>query len=217
MNDLPCFAVDIDNVLARAEGAVQRLYTDLTGEPWPASLFASAGGLDGSHMDHELTERIFSRFHEESIPVLPMMPGARFALQHLHRCYRIVLVTARRPTSWSQTLTWVQAHGLPCDALYHAEEKGEISERIVLAVDDHPVHARGYCEKGIRVFLMDQPWNRSFVHPLATRVNGWDELLQRLHCGSVADRFTRRFESSSPHSLLRLSFPIERSLAMEKL
>ena len=214
MKTLPCFAVDIDNVLARAEVAVQGLYTDLTGDPWPLSLFASAGGLDGSQIDGEIIERIFSKFHEESIPALPMIPGAKFALQHLHRCYRIVLVTARRPTSRPQTLTWLHTHGLPYDALYHAEEKGEISERIVLAVDDHPLHVHGYCEKGIRVFLMDQPWNRSFVHPLATRVNGWDELLQRLHYGPMTDRFPKRFESPSPHSLLRPSFHVECSSAL---
>ena len=42
----PCFAVDIDNVLARAEREVQRLYWELTGTVWPRGRYGSAGGLD---------------------------------------------------------------------------------------------------------------------------------------------------------------------------
>jgi len=40
----PGFAVDIDNVLAPAEGEVQRIYTELTAQAWPAAMYASAGG-----------------------------------------------------------------------------------------------------------------------------------------------------------------------------
>ena len=47
----PCFAVDIDNVLGKAEPEVQRLFQEVTGTPWPAGKYGSAGGLDSS--EHE--------------------------------------------------------------------------------------------------------------------------------------------------------------------
>ena len=204
----PCFAVDIDNVLARAEQEVQRLFRVITGVPWPRNTYGSAGGLDGSSLDQELVERIFVRFHEESIPRLPVLPGAKLALRRLQRQYRILIITARRETSRPQTLAWLNAHHLPFDELYHTEEKAEIPEKIVMAVDDHPLHVKAYCELGIRVFLMHQPWNQQVCHPLMTRVSGWDGLLQELHYGSVPSKPVAHSESPSPSSLLQLLYQI---------
>ena len=180
----PGFAVDIDNVLAQAEGEVQRIYTELTAQAWPAAMYASAGGLDGSSLNRDLVEKILDYFHVRSIPHLPSFPGAQFALQIIQRRYRIVIVTARRPTSRPQTLAWLQRHRIPYDELYHTDEKANVPGPIVMAVDDHPAHAKGYSEQGIPVFLMDQPWNRFFSDPLVTRVNGWDMLLNTLHYGA---------------------------------
>ncbi len=180
----PVFGVDIDNVLAHAEREVQRIFTELTKKPWPRSLYASAGGLDGSALDRPLIEKIFDYFHDHSIPILPIFPGARLALQRLQEQYRIVIITARRPSSRPQTLAWLRMHQIPFDELYHTDEKVDVPERIVLAVDDHPAHVQRFYEQGIPVFLMDQPWNRETSHPLIVRVTGWDALLQYLHYGN---------------------------------
>ena len=176
----PGFAVDIDNVVAQAEQEVQRIFHELTGKPWPSATYASAGGLDTSNLDPDLIERIFDYFHERSIPVLPLVPGARRVLQQLQKGYRIVLITARRPTARPQTLAWLEAHGVPFDELHHAKDKTDAAEGIVLAVDDHPEHVSDYLDQGVRVFLMDQPWNRAFSAAGATRVSDWDELWKRL-------------------------------------
>ena len=77
----PCFAVDIDNVLARAEREVQRIFWELTGTPWPRGKYGSAGGLNEGDFAPDVIEKIFSRFHEQSIPLLPMLPGAKFVLK----------------------------------------------------------------------------------------------------------------------------------------
>lgn len=177
----PCFAVDIDNVLGRAEPEVQRLFEELTGTSWPVGLYCSANGLDTSQLARELIEEIFSRFHEESIPRLPLFPGAKQALTVIHRRYRIIIVTARRPYSRPQTLHWLESHGLPFDALYHTEEKTDIPESITAAIDDHPHHIQAYRALGRQVFVMDQPWNRAIPHADVIRVTGWDALVQWLH------------------------------------
>jgi len=144
-------------------------------------LYGSAGGLDAIQLAHELIEKIFSRFHEESIPRLPLFPGAKQALTVIHRRYRIVIVTARRPYSRPQTLRWLERHGLPFDALYHTEEKTDIPESITAAIDDHPHHIQAYRALGRQVFVMDQPWNRAIPHADVIRVIGWDALVQWLH------------------------------------
>jgi len=204
----PCFAVDIDNVLGRAEPEVQRLFRELTGTPWPIGRYASAGGLDSSEFERSLIEEIFSRFHEESIPLLPVFPGAKYALRVIHRTCRIIIVTARRPYSRPQTLQWLTDHGLPFDALYHTEDKTEIPESLTLAIDDHPLHIQAYQALGVRVFVMDQPWNRHVGDPDVIRVQGWDALLQWLHIRSISSCWERWRESASPqHLWKRLAVP----------
>ncbi len=197
----PCFAVDIDNVLGKAEPEVQRLYQDITQTPWPLGRYGSAGGLDSSEYDRALIEEIFTRFHEESIPQLPLYPGANYALQVIHRTCRIIIVTARRPYSRPQTLEWLMAHGLPFDALYHTEDKTEIPESITVAIDDHPEHLQSYQAVGARVFVMDQPWNRQGVDPNVIRVSGWDALLQWWHFRHIGKWLNRFHETPAPDYL----------------
>ena len=209
----PCFAVDIDNVLARAEREVQRLFFDITGTLWPRGKYGSAGGLDSDQLPQEVIEQIFERFHEQSIPRLPLLPGARMALSRLKKRYRISIITARRPTSRAQTLVWLKAHHIPFDELYHTEDKTQVPENIALAVDDHPLHALAYGEMGVRTFLMAQPWNQGVTHALLTRVTGWDDLLQRLDYGNVDPALNPLLESPPVKSLLQtpespLPFPV---------
>ena len=100
----PCFAVDIDNVLGRCGTGSSAFVSGIDRNLWPMGLYGSAGGLDTSQLKREVIEEIFSRFHEESIPRLPLFPGAKHALAVIHRRYRIIIVTARRPYSRPQTL-----------------------------------------------------------------------------------------------------------------
>ena len=191
----PCFAVDIDNVLGRAEPEVQRLFQEVTGTMWPMGMYGSAGGLDSSAFERESIEEIFPR--------LPLFPGANYALKIIHRSCRIIIVTARRPYSRPQTLQWLTEHGIPFDALYHTEEKTDIPENITLAVDDHPHHLQGYQALGVRVIVMDQPWNRHIVDTKVIRVTGWDALLQWWHVRCVGLHSEISNETPAPQNLLK--------------
>ena len=182
----PGFAVDIDNVLAEAEPEVQRIFQELTGRSWPADVYASAGGLDGSALDRHLVEKIFDYFHNRSIPILRAQPGGKMALEWLQQHYRIVIITARHPESRPQTQEWLERHKIPFDELHFSGDKTDVAEHITLAVDDHPEHVRGYSSQGIPVFLMDQPWNQNFSAPLVTRVTNWDALIAFMHKQIVA-------------------------------
>ena len=195
----PCFAVDIDNVLGRAELEIQRLFQEVTGKEWPVGMYGSAGGLDSSAFQGDVIEEIFSRFHEKCISQLPLLPGAKYTLEVIHRTHRIIIVTARRPYSRPQTLEWLTRHGLPFDALYHTEEKTEIPESITLAIDDHPHHLQSYQAVGARVFVMDQPWNRHVVDAKVIRITGWDDLLQWWHVRRIDPWRAISNETPAPH------------------
>ena len=154
-------------------------------------------------MNVQVIEKIFTRFHHEAIPRLSLYPGAKYALNVIHRTCRIIIVTARRPYSRPQTLEWLLNHGIPFDALYHTEEKTAIPESITVAIDDHPEHLHSYQGIGARVVVMDQPWNRQVVDPMVVRVSGWDALLQWWHVGHLTMWSKPVTETPAPDHLWR--------------
>ena len=75
-------------------------------------------------------------------------------------------------------MDWLHSHGLPFDELYLTNEKINVADNVVFAVDDHPQHVQDYLNQGIQVFLMDQPWNQCFSASGVTRVSNWGQLLE---------------------------------------
>ena len=108
------------------------------------------------------------------------MPGARSALTILQQQFRIVIITARRPSARPQTLDWLHDHGLLFDELYLTDEKTGVADNLVFAVDDHPEHVQDYAKQGVKVFIMDQPWNQCFSASGVTRVTNWKQLLSNI-------------------------------------
>jgi uncharacterized HAD superfamily protein len=176
----PTFGIDIDGVLTDVDAMLDELAVTHTGNPWPREFAATPTSTSELIPDH-LLQRIFDDFHESRLSELTLLPGAREALEHLNHRYRLVLVTARRPTSESLTRDWLHRHGIRFDALYHLENKCESPEKLTVAIDDHPRHITRYLEEGIRCFVMDYPRNRALEpHPHMTRVQSWPEVIQQL-------------------------------------
>jgi len=174
------FGIDIDGVLTDVDAMLDELAITHTGRPWPREFAATPTSTTELIPDH-LLQRIFDDFHESRLSILTLLPGAREALEQLNQHYRLVLVTARRPSSEPLTRDWLRQHGVPFDALYHLENKCESPEKLTVAIDDHPRHITRYLEEGIRCFVMDYPRNRALEpHPHLTRVQSWPEVMERL-------------------------------------
>jgi len=175
--DRPAWVLDIDNVLCD--------YTTgfCTWLKHRAPLFADAAQavIDGrkffsSEKDFGMTATEWQGFKHEFRSMghkrqLPVMPGAREFTQELRRAgYFVILLTSRPidryPNIYTDTLWWLNNHGMQFDWVWWATDKGErLIENGGLkfirgVVDDDPRYIAQFAKLGLQCW-----WLRTTQHP----------------------------------------------------
>lgn len=133
----------------------------------------------------EATRRCVEFFHTEEHFDLGAVPGAKDALTLLSHKYDLVAITAREPERAPRMLHVVERHfgKLFTDVhfLGHQKPKGDHCAELGVhfMVDDGLHNAHSVGGEGIRVYLMDRPWNQCEVLPPNTiRVFHWDDIVR---------------------------------------
>jgi len=103
---------------------------------------------------------------------MTVLSGAQQFMQWLQGCGYFILVLSARPSTtykrlFSDTLSWLRNNGMPFNALVFTEEKHEYlhhlmtyeRKRIDFAVEDELGQARNIAELGIKVYLLNRPYN----------------------------------------------------------
>jgi len=178
----PVAGVDIDGVLANYARGFSLFIERQTGIM-----------IEGSQINQEIAfrhkigvgkyEHLKHLYRESGEKVMiPVYPGASSFLKALRqRGFSIVLLTARPYKKYKRmfadTLSWLNKHELLYDALIFDEDKNirlyrEFGDRVLFFIEDDFEKARGIADLGVRVFLMDHPYNRIGEHPRITRVSG---------------------------------------------
>jgi uncharacterized HAD superfamily protein len=55
-----------------------------------------------------------------------------------------------------------------------------IEKKIDFMIEDSPEHALDCADAGIKVFLIDRPWNQNFEHKNVIRVKDWKEIKNKI-------------------------------------
>jgi len=128
---------------------------------------------------------------------LPALPGAQKAMSTLReRGFKVGIITARPHHQYKRvyadTIFWLKEQAIHHDLLLFNKDKAEaIYEHIFPArpqwfVEDRDKHALELAGIGVRVILMDKPWNKTLPeHPLITRVADWSEALDLISEGEA--------------------------------
>jgi len=112
-----------------------------------------------------------------------------YALETLHTLHAKGLVcgyvTRRNPRLKPLTQTWLDAQGFPAKTLIHVEEDEPKSGRVRelggdIMVEDAPHEADELAAAGLKVILIDQPYNRDVAGAGITRVRNWLEFDEAL-------------------------------------
>ncbi len=144
----------------------------------------------------EIMDRMV-KFGQEGHNVrISLVPGAKNGIDALlKKGYELHLVTARPTVIKPETELWINKH-FPdkftdlhnaFNSNIHQEgskkKKWEICKEIGASVliEDHLENAIGCAENGIRVYLMDTPWNQTEnLPPEVIRVKSWEEITTAL-------------------------------------
>lgn len=125
---------------------------------------------------------------EEHLENLPLPDSVQSVINLA--AFDLYVVTARPPFVKEATSSWVKTHfGDSFKELYFtgafkndsAKTKGQIAKELNMTyfIDDAPHNALDVASRGVQVFLLDAPWNRTvdITHPLVTRVSNWNEIM----------------------------------------
>lgn len=103
-------------------------------------------------------------------------------LTELGQTSKISIITGRPPGWMASASNWVKQNNLPIDAIMCASQyqngKPECASihNVSLFIEDNPEHALALANSGIKVLLLDKPYNRDCKHNLITRVKDWEEI-----------------------------------------
>jgi len=173
--------VDIDNVVAEFEAPFRAWINRHAGLSLRRADITRYRFAECCPLSHQEVADLFWDFVRAGhLRRLRLIPHARAALEGLGERAEVCLVTSRPPEELivQDTRYWLEMKGLGGARLIFAERKWEVTEGFSLFVEDNLEQALGLAQRGVRVLLLDYPWNRSGqVHPHIQRIGSWLEVV----------------------------------------
>jgi hypothetical protein len=143
-------------------------------EEWMAKLDEFLSAKNAAHLD----------------PVVGAIP----AIDALKKAgHELSIITARGESDVEATELWLKMH-FPStfEGVHYGHARSEDPTKrrsksamckalgIELMIDDHMNVAKDCAEAGIRVLLIDEPWNQGELPPGVERVYSWEEIIKKL-------------------------------------
>lgn len=141
----------------------------------------------------ETLERVSKFYDSEYFTNVIPMPGSIKGIQYLCQNHELLIITSRPTILEQKTEAWIQKH-FP-DTFSHivltnqyskentpSKTKAEVGKElgIELMIEDGLEFALNCSEAGIKVFLLDMPWNQVKSLPKnITRVHSWEQLVEK--------------------------------------
>lgn len=119
-----------------------------------------------------------------------LIEGAREVILEIAKTNNIYFVTSRPTEIKEKTEKFLKQNFNEIDfeiihsgEIYGGKPKSEICRDLGLnfMVEDNPHYALDCAEKGVRVFLLNKPWNRDYsYHDNITKIKDWNEILNHI-------------------------------------
>ena len=186
--------IDIDDVLADTLQSFitfhnQRYGSALLLEQFTSYQWEEALGTSRT----ETWRRIEEFFAAGGVRNIPPIAGAQNVLLQLGVRHTLIGVTSRAGIFEEVTPDWLEEHfpSLLSAVHYTMEEPGHrpgkaqtcLLQKVDVMIEDQALFSMSCAEAGVRVLLLDRPWNRAASHERITRVTSWTEIpgvLERL-------------------------------------
>ena len=130
-------------------------------------------------------------FNKEMLHKVDFIDGAKEFINKLAEKFDLFFITARPLTIKKETKDFLETH-FPYilfeirHSRRFSDEKSIAKEEICrnlgvsILVEDDLNHAEGCANVGIKVLLLDKPWNQDFEHENVLRVYNWKEIYERI-------------------------------------
>lgn len=180
---LPHLAFDLDGTLGCARGLLRGALAAHLGVD-AATIHEGGPYTQYGFTTHDATQdaeirEVADTLWERAAPDAALLPGAKDVVWRAAWQGRLLGYVTRRPAHlYDLTHAWIARMDLPRDTLFCTPPalcKSEIVRRLgcvphLALVEDSPSEALRAAGNGLRVLLLDRPYNQGAAHPLITRV-----------------------------------------------
>lgn len=127
--------------------------------------------------------------YSEGFSDIELVDGAKEGFEEISKNNDIIFVTARPQHMEHITRNFLKKHFVEDPIVFHSGNlhggnryKHEIclSENVDIMIEDCPRNSLSIANAGIKVALLDKPWNQGFIHPNVTRYKNWKELAKEI-------------------------------------
>ena len=186
--------LDIDGVLADFIGAFISYHnlvygTDFSYHQFTTLRFGPVIGTSHEEANARVTEFNHSPFFRLILPI----QGSQKAVEALSSKARVIVITSRPSALEHETRKWLGRHFPECKEIYFAKnhitsdnqglkpkEQLCLDNQVKVMIEDDLEHAELCHKAGIKVYLLDQPWNQETIQG-AIRAKDWEELSKLLN------------------------------------
>ena len=144
----------------------------------------------------EIRELVLGFNNTKEFDNLEFVPGAKESISSLEDKNEIFFITSRHPATKPKTIDFFERNFPKNNFTIHfsgenwggeGKDKGKSKGDICLGlgirvmVEDNKEYALDCAKKGIKTFLLDKPWNKSYTkHKNIIKVYDWGELIKLL-------------------------------------
>lgn len=139
-------------------------------------------------------ERVFEFVYSPDFEQVETIKGSQEGINSL-KGNQLYVITSRSTDIQDSTLNWLNknftgfedvifTNSFTQNKTLKAEKKSEVGRRlgIEFMVEDAIHHAEDLAYNGIKVALLDAPWNRSMKdHELVTRAKTWNDVIKQIN------------------------------------
>ncbi|MEK6936128.1 MAG: hypothetical protein AABW67_05025 [Nanoarchaeota archaeon] len=126
----------------------------------------------------------------DSFNEIPFIEGSKEAIHKLAKQNKIYIITAR-PLRWGEkTKNFFDKHFLETDIqLIHSRDEKDktiykreicIKLGVSILIEDNGNIAIQCADSGIKVLLLNNPWNQGIEHKNINRIKNWNEILNKI-------------------------------------
>ncbi len=186
--------IDIDNVLGDLDKVLQLWHKNKYGISQTASDRNSYDlSIGWKCSKEEVIKRVYKFYDSQDFKDMNPIKDAVKGISILTKEHELHTITSRPMSTEKETLRWLHEHfGLDNFEKVHIngqalkdvkKTKGDICVElgIKIMIEDALHYAQDCAEKGVRVLLLDWPWNQSNeLHSNIIRVKSWQEILKHI-------------------------------------
>jgi len=185
--------IDIDEIVTEFVKGYLKVYNKKYGRDARYDEIFSYNLWESLNITKEEVIKLAEEFYDsQHFQEIELVEGAIESINKLGKENGIFFITSRPSYIQGKTQEFVTKHfsQIKNNLLFSGDFWGGLGSRtkaqicselkLDFMIEDNKIYSREIAELGIKVFLMDKPWNKKVQHENITRVKNWEEIMNNL-------------------------------------